>query len=103
MEALEPRMLLAVDPVGGMVITADTEFNAGTFVIDGPITIATNNVTVTGAGQGVTVIEVDPADTTGFNVFEIHNRNHVIVQDLSIDGNDTSHNSWLWFPLARRR
>ncbi len=51
MEALERRLMLAVDPYSGMSITANTEFNSGTFTIDQAITIDADSVTVTGPAR----------------------------------------------------
>ena len=46
MEALEQRLMLAVNPVSGMSITADTTFNSGTFTLTAGITIDADNVSL---------------------------------------------------------
>ncbi len=96
-EKLEPRLLLSVDPVSGMSITADTVFSAGTFILTAGITIDADDVTVTGAGQGDTIIKVIAGDTTGMNVFTIDGRENVVIEDLTIDGQRTSQSyPWSW-------
>ena len=77
----------AVEPVSGMSITEDTAFDAGTFTLTAAISIASDDVTITGAGQGNTILKVVDDDKAGFNVFEIHHRKGVVVKDLTIEGN----------------
>jgi nitrous oxidase accessory protein NosD len=85
----------AVVPVGRMSIRTDTEFDAGTFTITAAIRVDAHNITVSGAGQGKTIIRVADGNTTGFNVFVIRNRRGVVVEDLTIDGNS---NTLTWNP-----
>ena len=96
LEQLEQRLMLAVDPVSGMSITADTTFNAGTFTLTAGITIDADNVTLSGAGQGVTIIKLVANDPNGVNMITVDGQSTVTIEDMTIDGQRTSQGAWLW-------
>ena len=86
LEHLEQRLLLTAYAAGsypaGISITENSTFGAGTFTLGAAVTIDAPGITVTGAGNGVSILL---ASGTGFNMVEVDESN-VLIEDMTLDG-----------------